>query len=41
LLWQVLLLSGLGVVWVAAMVALGLAVTERLERRRPVRAPAH
>ncbi len=40
-LWQVLLLSGLGVVWVAAMVALGLAVTERLERRRPVRAPAH
>jgi choice-of-anchor C domain-containing protein len=39
-LWQVLLLSGLGAVWVAAMVALGWAVLRRTDRGRPGRLPA-
>ncbi len=40
-LWQVLLLSGLGVFWVAAMAALGLAVLRRTGRARPAGVPAH
>jgi hypothetical protein len=40
-LWQVLLLSGLGVVWVAAMVVLGWAILRRTGSGRPAGIAAH